>query len=460
MTEEAPLPHPDTDLIHPVARIRELLEEERIDAAAALLERLPSGEQRRVFSRLSTEENVLILSQFTAEDAAELFENLPEEISATILQNLPSLGAARIIDELPDEITLNLLREMDESDQDRILSELLDADDAIDFKERVDFHPFSAGSLMWNDPLAFEEDMSVGMALQRLGEMADELSDEDVQYVYVTKSDGLLLGVLPLRNLVLGARHLPLSDFMIKSPLTVRLNTPLQELVQLFDDRSFLGLPVVDDRGVLRGVVGRETVREAQTDAQTEDFLRSSGIVTGEELRSLPMHVRCTRRLAWLAPNILLNLCAASVISFYEDTLKAVIALAVFLPIVSDMSGCSGNQAVAVSIRELSLGILRPRDFLRVVFKEGMLGIINGFVLGILLGVIAYVWKGDLVISGVIAGALWLNTVISVLLGGLIPLMLKKFKADPALASSPILTTCTDMCGFFLVLSLASVLIL
>jgi magnesium transporter len=445
--------------IHPLARIRELLDEDRLADAAALLEFLPPGEQRRIVSRLDQEDNIALLGQLTPEAAAELIENLPDELAASLIQDLPTAGAAQIFDELPDDVTLSVLREMDESDQDRILAEMPDAEDAIDFRERVDFHPFSAGSLMVNDPLSFPEDTTVHQALQNLGEMADELTDEDVQYVYVTGERDVLRGVLPLRNLVLGARHLPLSEFMISSPLTAPVDMPLQSLVQLFDERDFLGLPVVDADGVLRGVVSRETVREAQTEAQTEDFLRSSGIV-GEELRSLPMHVRCTRRLAWLAPNIILNLGAASIIALYEDTLKAVIALAVFLPIVSDMSGCSGNQAVAVSIRELSLGILRPKDFLSVVFKEGLLGIINGLVLGILLGMIAYLWKGDALIAGVIGGALWLNTIVSVLLGGLIPLVLKKFKADPALASSPILTTCTDMCGFFLVLSLASALLL
>ena len=136
--------------------------------------------------------------------------------------------------------------------------------------------------------------------------------------------------------------------------------------------------------------------------------------------------------------------------------MQAVIALAVFLPIVSDMSGCSGNQAVAVSIRELTLGIIRSRDFFRVALKEGSVGIVNGLVLGILLGLAAFLWKGNIYLGLVVAAALALNTIVSVLLGGLVPLALKRFGVDPALASGPILTTCTDMCGFFLVLSLAS----
>ncbi len=171
------------------------------------------------------------------------------------------------------------------------------------------------------------------------------------------------------------------------------------------------------------------------------------------------MMARCGRRLAWLGPNIVLNVIAASVIARYESTLESVIALAVFLPIVSDMSGCSGNQAVAVSIRELTLGLIRPNEYLRIVWKEGLLGAFNGLVLGIVLGTLAGLWKSNLWLGLVIGGALSLNTVLSVLLGGCVPLLLKRLKVDPALASGPILTTCTDMCGFFLVLSLASGLI-
>ena len=123
------------------------------------------------------------------------------------------------------------------------------------------------------------------------------------------------------------------------------------------------------------------------------------------------------------------------------------------------MSGCSGNQAVAVSMRELSLGLVRPTEILRVLAKEASIGILNGLALGILLGAIAYLWKGNPFLGLVVGGALALNTIVAVSLGGLIPLLLKRIKLDPALVSSPLLTTVTDMCGFFFVLSFATMLI-
>jgi len=177
------------------------------------------------------------------------------------------------------------------------------------------------------------------------------------------------------------------------------------------------------------------------------------------ELRSMPLGVRSRRRLAWLSINIVLNIVAASVIAVNQATLEAVIALAVFLPIISDMSGCSGNQAVAVSMRELTLGILRPTEVRRAILGELFLGMVNGFVLGLLIGFVAFFWKGNPFLGLVVGGALMMNTIVAVLIGGTVPLVLKRFKADPALASGPVLTTITDMCGFFIVLTLAGAML-
>lgn len=150
---------------------------------------------------------------------------------------------------------------------------------------------------------------------------------------------------------------------------------------------------------------------------------------------------------------------AASVIALYFDTLSVAIALAVFLPIVSDMSGCSGNQAVAVSMRELSLGIVKPFEVVRVWIQEIKVGVLNGITLGILLGVVAWLWKDNYWLGLVVGTALAINTMVAVSLGGTVPLVLKRIGVDPAVASGPILTTVTDMCGFFLVLSLATLVL-
>lgn len=155
----------------------------------------------------------------------------------------------------------------------------------------------------------------------------------------------------------------------------------------------------------------------------------------------------------------MLNVIAASVIMWYQDTLAAVIALAVFLPIISDMSGCSGNQAVAVNIRELALGLVNPTEMRRVWLKEVSLGMLNGLVLGMLIAMVAWLWQGNPFLGLVVGTAMALNTLVAVSIGGTVPLLLRRFNLDPALASGPTLTTITDMCGFFLILSFATILL-
>jgi magnesium transporter len=250
-----------------------------------------------------------------------------------------------------------------------------------------------------------------------------------------------------------------LKDIVITDSQTVTVNSSLDETIDLFNTYDFNAFPVVNNEKKLIGVLRRKHVMEAAIEHEAFSHLETQGIVGGDELRSMPVFLRSKRRLSWLSVNIVLNIIAASVIAYYQDTLSAVIALAVFLPMISDMSGCTGNQAVAVSMRELSLGLVRPSEVFRVWSQEIMVGLINGIAIGLLLGGAAWLWKGNIYFGLVVGGALALNTLVAVSLGGTIPLLLKKRNIDPALASGPILTTITDMIGFFMALAFASILL-
>ena len=209
---------------------------------------------------------------------------------------------------------------------------------------------------------------------------------------------------------------------MLSNPLSVSVNATLPELQNFFEEHKLFGVPVVNDDQELLGVVLPGAIEEQINKQKTRAFLRLSGIIGGEEFRTMPLAVRSGRRLSWLSLNIVLNILAASVIALYQDTLAAAITLAVFLPMVSDMSGCSGNQAVAVSMRELSLGLVKPNEIMWVVLKEVRVGIINGLVLGLLLGSVAYLWQRNVWLALVVGCALAANTLVSVTLGGSLPL--------------------------------------
>jgi magnesium transporter len=419
------------------------------------LDQLPGSEIARALSHLSDEQQREVLMLLSPTDAAEVLEEIPHSQAADLVVHLPAQDAATIVQELPSDEKADILGAVDDQSADAILA-AMEPEAAEELRTLVDYPPDVAGGLMVTEVLRFFESATVGQVVTRLQSEGERFVDYEIQYSYVTSQQGTLVGVLRLRNLLLASAVTGISKVMIPSPLFVRDMDSLDELSEFFERHDFLGAPVVDAEYQLLGVVKRHDVEAAIADRSDSDYLKSQGIVGGEELRSMPVVRRCRRRLAWLSVNILLNILAASVIAAYQDTLSAVIALAVFLPIISDMSGCSGNQAVAVSIRELSLGLVEPREILRVWGKELVVGVINGVALGTIIAGSAWLWKGNLYLGIVVGLALALNTVVSVSIGGTIPLVLKRFGVDPALASGPVLTTVTDVCGFLLVLGFAT----
>lgn len=428
------------------------------EAAHDFFRALPPGEGSRVVAQLSTDEQIAFINVLKTEDAADLMEALPELQAAQVLAELPAAQAAHIFDEMGSNQQVDLLEQLSTEQSEAILDEMI-PEEAENARFLRQYDNDCAGGLMITEFLAFPESSHVDDLLNDLRANAEKYAEYNVQYIYVLNDDKQLTGVLRLRDLLLAKPGRTISSMMIADPVNVSDQTSLEDLQHTFDSRPLFGLPVVDDAGAMVGVVRRGDIEEASEEQAGRTFLRFAGILGGEELRSLPLKIRCARRLSWLSLNIVLNIVAASVISAYEDILSAVIALAVFLPMVSDMSGCSGNQAVAVSTRELVLGVIRPSDFWHVFRKEFTLGLVNGIALGILLGFVAWIWKDIPALGLVVGGALAVNTLIAVVLGALIPLLMKSFKLDPALASGPLLTTLTDMCGFFLVLSFAKAML-
>ena len=425
------------------------------EALTDFLASLPPTDLPRALFKLDEAMRTKVLTLLEPEDAADIIEELHESQGADLLEELPATQAAAILDEIDSDQRVDILGEIDKQDVEAILREM-DPDEAQDARALLSYGKDTAGGLMITEYLAYQAQMTIDGVLTDLRENAEKYSDYAVQYVYVISSSGVLEGCVRLRDLVLSPGETALSDIAIKNPFHVKVTDSLDELERFFNRYVFFGVPVVDNFGRLVGVVQRADVQKAHGDANLKSFQRFAGIIGGDELRSMPLKVRSSRRLAFLTINIFLNMISASVVALYESTLQQVIALAVFLPILSDMSGCSGNQAVAVSIRELSLGLIEPRDYLRVWWKETQVGIFNGIMLGIILCIVAVVWKGSFVLAVVVGIALAVNTLLSVCLGGLIPLVIRKFGIDPALAAAPILTTFTDMLGFFLALSIAA----
>jgi magnesium transporter len=447
---DAPPENPDEDPTE--ATLQEAVDADDEQQVADIVDALSSQEALRQVSQMNSDDRDQVISILAPEAAAELIEEAPAGLAAAMIKDLDTAVAAKIMEELQSDTQADIVNEINKKDAEAILSEM-EPESAAEVRKLSQYDPDTAGGLMELEAFTFQHDETVGTVLKRLVAGDEEFERHRGQHPYILDEEGRLVGVVSLRGLLRSKRAVLLADIMSPA-ISVPPEMHQDVLVTLFDENPFLGVPVVDGRGVLLGVVSRLELAEAQLERAEQESLSRQRI--GDELRSMPTWLRSRRRLAWLSSNIVLNIIAASVISAYEETLAAVIAIAVFLPMVSDMSGCSGNQAVGVSMRELSLGLTRPIDLFHVLKKEFSVGIINGIVLGILIGIVAWVWKDNAYLGLVIGLALSLNTLIAVSIGGTVPLVLKYFGIDPAVASGPLLTTVTDMAGFFLVLSLAS----
>ena len=398
----------------------------------------------------------------------KLFSIIPEEMAAQllcgaldnhlmdyVLLKLKRPQAAKILKYVPSDVLVDTFRALKPKVVKNILQHF-EPEMREEVKGLIKYEDDTAGGLMITEYLEYYSHQTTNDIRKDLEKNAETYKNYDVQYTYIVNKNKKLLGVIPLRELFFSSKNTLLIEILHKKIITIPIISNIEQIRNYFNDHSYLAFPVVDENHKLLGVLKRDSVEHFLKRETEQEFLKLTGIMGGEESHSMPIPLRSAKRLSWLSINILLNFMAASVIIFYQDTLAQAITLAVFLPIISDMSGCSGNQSVAVTLRELALGWLQPKEIFRVLIKESILGLLNGIVLGCIIALIAFFWKENIYLGMVVGTALACNTVIAVCLGSAIPIVLKLFKIDPAIASGPLLTTITDMVGFLLVFVFAT----
>lgn len=440
----------------PWAELEKIIDSGHVEHLQAFLHLLPPEETPYTISRLPEEKQNRMFELIAPHLAAGLLDQLEDEHAADVIEDLPPAAAAAIVEEMDSDEKADVLAELEPRDYEAILDEMA-PEDAEDARLLGQYAEDTAGGVMHREFVAYPRRTVIDDVIGDLRLKAEEYEYYDVHYFYVTDEDGHLMGVARLRDMVLARGDHTLERIMIREPTQVNVNTGIADLEDLFDRSDFSSVPVVDDDGKLLGVADRAAVEEALGEEAEANLMKFGGIIGGEELRSMALRERLFRRLLFLCPNILLSLVSVMIIAAFEPTIARITALAVFLPLVANLSGASGNQAVAVSIRELALGLVKPVDVIRVFRKEVFIGLLNGLMIGLILGCIALVMRTDMPgLALIVGGAFTLTSVLAVTLGGSIPLLLKAMGTDPAMASSPILTTLTDMCSFFIVLAAAT----
>jgi magnesium transporter len=447
----------ETQEIERLANIEGLAAEGLFAAIAELVAAEHSQDAADALRSLEAEQIAAVVVLLNPDFAADILEDLPDDLAGDILEEIQPKQAAEIVTELISDEEADILQELSGEQQDAII-EHLDREQADLAREMLAYAEDTAGGLMQKEFIAVPVDLTATEARRTLQMMAEDEEDfYPYSYIYATDDQGRFKGVLGLRALLFAQPHTPIKNLVTEDATFAAPETSGEELLKMFRRTDLLSMPVVAADGRLLGIVTQEDAQEFEKEESEEEFLRFTGIVGGEEVRDMPLRQRAGRRLLWLVIKMALNIIPASVVASYTRT-PAFLILAPILPIISDMGGSGGSQAIAVTIRELAQGRIKPSDYAWVMAKEVGVGVVNGLVLGVLLGIGTFVATGarGVEVGLVVAVATVLNTILAVVAGGLMPIAMRKLKIDPAVASGPILTMITDTCGFLFVLALAA----
>jgi magnesium transporter len=342
--------------------------------------------------------------------------------------------------DIEEDLRLKLLDHLSEKNKKQI-------------QELLTYPKGSIGNIMSTDFLAFRNNIIISDAMNKIRERS-RAKAPPASYVYVVDAENHLVGILNMRDLIVGDENAELETIMIKNVFSLDAFTQREDAANELHSRKYFAAPVVDNEKHLLGIVkADQLLKQAQQEA-SEDILKMFG-VGSEERAFSPLLFSLRKRLPWLHINLVTAFMAASVVAVFEGIIAKITVLAVFLPIVAGQGGNAGSQSLAVVMRGLVMREISPRESKIMLLKEGKIGLVNGIVIGLITALVAWLWKGNPYLGLVIGLAMIVNLVAAGLSGAFIPLTLKALGQDPAQSSSIILTTVTDVIGFFAFLGFA-----
>lgn len=407
---------------------------------APILERAKPEEVARVVKALSATHGTAVLRQLS-----------PDLGLQTLLAGTPET-ARGLLEALEPNRSVALLARADDPAKERLLS-LVDVGLAKELRGLMVYSPDTAGGIMNPRPTAFRPDTTVTEVIDRMR----TLGRRRIQDVFVIDAEGRLLGSVPMTSIVLAPEEERLDAIATMPTPSVPATASREDVVTQLEQHQGGSLPVVDFEGRLLGVLRQEELVRAARREAAADALKMVGASKDERALS-PFHFAVRKRLPWLLINLLTAFLAASVVGVFESTIARFTALAVLLPVVAGQSGNTGAQALAVTMRGLALREVRVRHWLRVAVKEVAAGASNGLAVALTTSVAVYIWSSSMGLALVIGVSMVLSMAAAGLSGALIPMMLTALRQDPAQSSSIILTTVTDIVGFFSFLGIATLL--
>lgn len=403
---------------------------------------------------MSEAEAVDVLKAVSAETAAEAVSRLPDAFAASLIEELPLELVKKISEYLQPQQSASIFLHLPAEKRQQFL-DLLTERKKRQIQEYLMYPEDSAGRIMTTDFLAFHGDLTVKEAIQKIRQMAHQ-KGSPASYAYVVDRASRLIGVMNMRDMMLAPDDVSLESVMRKNVFTIDCFMDREKVAQELSARHFFAAPVVDAEKRLLGVVQAEHLIDDVQEEATEDLQKMFG-AGGDETVFSPTSFALKKRLPWLHVNLATAFLAAFVVSFFEDLIAKITILAVFLPVVAGQGGNAGAQSLAVVMRGLVMRQVSPRNVKALMMKEGLIGLVNGLIVGLVTALIAWLWHGNPYLGLVVGLGMLVNLVVAGLSGAGIPVIMKAIGLDPAQCSNIILTTITDVMGFFSFLGFALV---
>ena len=427
------------------------------DAAAldALLNPLHAADIADLLEQIDTRDRKALLFLWKGGMDGEILSELDDNLREEIIQSLGPVELAEAMRDLETDDVVDLVADLDRDQQDAVL-DALPAVDRVAVEKALKYPEESAGRLMQVQVVRAPEHWTVGQAIDYL--RSDVVLPDQFYHVILVDPRMFPVAYVTLGRLLSSRRDTRLRDITEDSFRTFHVEDDEGSVAYAFNQYHLISAPVVDDSERLVGVITIDDAMVVLDEEHEEDILRLAGV--GEGTLSDTVLETTRQRLPWLAVNLATAILASLVISLFEATISGLVALAVLMPIVASMGGNAGTQSLTVAVRAITTRDLSVSNLWRVVRREAAVGLVNGAVFAVVMGLVGWVWFGAPMLGVVIAAAMVINMLVAGLAGIAIPVVLDRYGIDPALASGTFVTTVTDVVGFFAFLGLASVILL
>jgi magnesium transporter len=438
-----------------LVKLRNALERDDLDSATAIIEELRPPDQADLFTELDDEDQVALMPRLNPADLADILEEMDDEEAAELVAALPTRTIIRIVDEMEPDEAADLLGDIRPEQAQEVLAGLEDAEEV----RPLLIHPDdSAGGLMTSEFLALRRRMKAGEAIEAIRAWKPEA--ETIYYLFVVDRCGHLVGVVNLRQLIVAEPDTLIGDIMNTEVISVPAGTDQEQCARLMTRYDLLALPVVDTRGVLLGVITIDDVVDVLEEEATEDIQRLGG---AEPLRRSYLDTNilmvARKRAGWLLLLFFTATLTGSVMLLFQDELQAVVALAIFVPLLIGTGGNVGSQTTATIIRALATGDVEPIDALRVWWHEIRVGLALGLAMAVVAYLRAVTWEPNPALAVTVAASILGIVLWAAGVGALLPLLAARLGIDPTVVSGPVMSTLVDATGLLIYFTIARIVL-